>query len=91
VVWFGETLDPDDLERAFGALAICGAILVVGTSGLVHPAAGFPGVAKAAGATVIEVNPEETAITAGADLFIQATAGAALPALVDAIREHRSA
>ena len=89
MVWFGEILDGTNLERAFGALAMCGAILVVGTSGVVHPVAGFPALAKSAGATVIEVNPEESEITPIADVFIQAEAGSALPPLVEAIRRHR--
>lgn len=90
VVWFGEMLDPLQIDRAYGALALCDAILVVGTSGLVYPAAGFPLVAQSAGARVIEINPEETAITPRADVFVRATAGAALPPLVDALMHDRS-
>ncbi|MDH3198935.1 MAG: NAD-dependent protein deacylase, partial [Candidatus Krumholzibacteria bacterium] len=88
VVWFGEL--PRHLEDGYCALATCAAILVVGTSGIVYPAAGFPGVAKQVGARVVEVNPEETPITAIADVFVHARAGEALPALVAAIRERRS-
>ena len=91
IVWFGEMLDADDLERAFNALEQCQAILVVGTSGIVAPAAGFPSVAKSAGAVVIEINPEETPITPLADVFIPAAAGSALPPLVAAVRRLRSA
>jgi NAD-dependent deacetylase len=83
VVWYGEMLDPDHLDRAFAALIACDAILVVGTSGMVYPAAGFPGAAKSSGAKVIEVNPEETPISEIADVFVKAGAGEALPAIVD--------
>jgi len=90
VVWFGEMLDPGHLERAFTALAACDAVLVVGTSGMVYPAAGFPGVARDAGARVIEVNPEETAITRVADVFVRSGAKEALPALLAAIQRERA-
>ena len=89
VVWFGEMLEPGHIDRAYGALALCDAILVVGTSGLVHPAAGFPLVARSAGARVIEINPEESAITAIADVFVRAAAGEALPELVDGLERDR--
>lgn len=86
VVWFGEMLPEDALERAHAALASCDLILVVGTSGMVHPAAGFPLLAKQAGAFVIEVNPEETPITRDADVFLQGPAGRVLPTLVKCLR-----
>jgi NAD-dependent deacetylase len=44
--------------------------LVIGTSGLVHPAAGLPRVAKTAGVTVVEINPDPTPHTPLADLVI---------------------
>jgi NAD-dependent deacetylase len=86
VVWFGEMLDEDDLNRSFSALSGCEVILVVGTSGLVYPAAGFPGVAKSYGAFVVEINPEETPITNSADVVIRAGAAEALPQLLNRIR-----
>lgn len=89
VVWFGEAPAREDFDVSLAALAACDAILVVGTSGIVYPAAGFPSVAKQAGASVIEINPEPTPINAIADVFVKATAGEALPALVDLIRAKR--
>jgi NAD-dependent deacetylase len=89
VVWFGEM--PQGLDRAFEALSNCGAVLVVGTSGLVYPAAGFAGVAKRGGAAVVEVNPERTSITQDADVYIAARAGDALPPLVEAVKAARGA
>jgi NAD-dependent deacetylase len=89
VVWFGEMLDPDDLERAYAAISACDAMLVVGTSGLVHPAAGFPQDAKRAGASVIEVNTEATPVTAFADVSLRSGARDALCELARQIAEVR--
>lgn len=89
VVWFGEMLDQGHLERTFAALAGCDAVLVVGTSGMVYPAAGFPGVARDAGARVVEVNPEESAITGIADVSVRAGAKEALPPIIDAVERAR--
>jgi NAD-dependent deacetylase len=89
VVWFGEMLGQEDLDRAFAGLSTCEAVLVVGTSGLVYPAAGFPQAAKNLGAAVVEVNPDETAITDLADVFIKAPAGEALPVLVERLKAAR--
>ena len=91
VVWFGEMLAQEDLDRAFAALSACEAVLVVGTSGIVYPAAGFPHAAKNLGAAVVEVNPEETPITDVADVFIKARAGEALPPLVERLKAARGA
>ena len=78
VVWFGEMLDAENLERAFDAISDCDVMLVVGTSGLVYPAAGFPEEARHAGARVIEINPELTPVTALCDVFVQSGAREAL-------------
>lgn len=60
IVWFGESLDPSDITRSMDALHRCDVLLVIGTSGIVQPAASFASVAKSAGAYVIEVNIEAT-------------------------------
>src|SRR5262249_31367503 len=54
VVWFGEALPPEEVGRAFAAAGQADAVLVVGTSSLVYPAAALPQVARAAGAFVVE-------------------------------------
>ena len=83
IVWFGESLDRDTLQAAHAACGAADVVLVVGTSGLVYPAAGLPRVAADAGATVIEINPDVTPLTADAAISIRGNAGAVLP-LVDA-------
>lgn len=62
-------------------------MLVIGTSAVVYPAAAMPGVAKEAGAQVIEINPEPTDLTdTTADFIIQDKAGVVLPQIVARIK-----
>ncbi len=84
VVWFGELLDPQVLQAAEEAVRGAQVLLVVGTSGLVYPAAGLPLLARRAGAAVIIVNPQPTEIDATADLVVRGTAGEVLPGLLGA-------
>jgi len=56
VVWFGESLPGDALRAAFAAARACDLLLSVGTSGVVYPAAEVPHLARAAGATLVQVN-----------------------------------
>ncbi len=58
VVWFGEPLDVDVLERARRWLRDADLLLVVGTSLRVSPVSEFPAFASQNGARVVEVNPE---------------------------------
>ena len=86
VVWFGEYLPEDALTTAYALTERCDALLVVGTSGVVQPAASLPYVAARAGATVIDVNPDRDEIAALADIFLQGPGGVVLPKLVVALR-----
>ncbi len=86
VVWFGEMLPPEMLRRAEAVVGACDALIVVGTSAQVYPAAGLPHLAPAAGATIIEVNPERTAVSTLADRSVHAKAGEFLPAVVEMMR-----
>ena len=90
VVWFGEALDAGDLRRAYAALDTCEVLLVVGTSGLVYPTAGFPEIARQAGARVVEINPEPTPVTPLADVFVRSGAREALPALQRLVEAGRT-
>lgn len=81
VVWFGEDLPRVARYRAELAADSCDLCLVVGTSGMVYPAAALPGTAKDRGATVIVVNPQPSALDETADLVLAAPAGACLPLL----------
>jgi NAD-dependent deacetylase len=82
VVWFGEALPPKALEEAFAEARGCDAFLSIGTSTVVEPAASLPFVALEAGATVIEVNPARTPLSAHATIVLSGAAGEVLPRLV---------
>lgn len=82
VVWFGEGLPVDILERSFLLAAECDLMLVVGTSAVVYPAAGVALQAIEAGVTVIEVNPETTPLSAHMTACLTGPAGVVLPELL---------
>lgn len=85
VAWFGESLDPALLDAAWQAARQADFMLVVGTSAVVQPVAGLAGVAKEAGAFVVEVNLNPTPNTAWVDIPLLGRAGEILPRLVEAI------
>ncbi len=85
VVWFGEMLPETEFAAASDAATRADLVLVVGTSGIVHPFAGLPLAARDAGVPVVEVNPVDTALSHLVDFRWRAGAAIALPALVDAV------
>ncbi|MDT3680230.1 MAG: NAD-dependent deacylase [Burkholderiaceae bacterium] len=82
VVWFGEFLPEAVLAEAQRAASGCDAMLVVGTSALVYPAAELPALARRGGARLVVVDPGQTAIDDIADACIRAPAAVALPSLL---------
>jgi len=82
IVWFGEPLQEEDLRRCDEALRACDLLLVIGTSGVVYPAASFTSVAKEVGALVIEINLESTAQSNLVDLSLQGRAKDLVPLLL---------
>jgi len=73
VVWFGELIDPDILERARRAVD-CDVCLAVGTSSVVYPAAALLDAARERGAFTAEINPEATPASASCDIALAAPA-----------------
>lgn len=82
IVWFGECLNPQDLDRSTEALNECEVLLIIGTSGVVHPAASFASVARAAGAFVAEINLDLTPNSSVVDIAIQGRAKDIVPLLL---------
>jgi NAD-dependent deacetylase len=83
VVWYGEVLPAEAVQRAWAAASRCDAMLVVGTSALVYPAAELPEIALQRGYPVVEVNPDATPLTPRVDVWLEERAAKALPALAD--------
>ncbi len=81
VVWFGESLQQDAWRLAHEAVVESDLMLVVGTAGLVEPAASLPRQAVRLGAVVVEINVAPTPFTASATLFLSGAAGEILPLL----------
>jgi len=81
VVWFGEALDSELVERAVAAAGAADVFLAVGTSAEVQPAAGLADLAREAGARIAEINPDATALSERADWVVRASAAEALPRL----------
>jgi NAD-dependent deacetylase len=82
VVWFGEPLPAPAIAEAETLAAGADVFLSVGTSSLVTPAADLPYLALAAGATVIEINPEPTSLAPHCEYTLAAPSGVALPAVL---------
>lgn len=85
IVMFGEVLPSDAVQAAFEACSEADLVLVVGTSGIVYPAAQLPYLAQANGIPVVEIDPNRTAFSAAADHVWRSTAALGLPALVRAL------
>jgi NAD-dependent deacetylase len=81
-VWFGENLPVAVWAAAEQATASCDVLLVVGTSGVVYPAAGLIHLAQSAGAKVIEVNLEPTPMSGLVECTVTGPAGQILPELM---------
>ena len=89
-VMFGEPIPPDVLERCQIEASQSDCVLILGTSAIVYPAAALPEVARRLnGATLIEINPNETALTEACDIVVRAPTGEALPELALAVRRAK--
>jgi NAD-dependent deacetylase len=83
VVWFGENLPPEALDKALQAAQTADAFLSVGTSSFVQPAASFPLIALESGAVIIEINPDKTQLSQKAHYSIKGPSGVVLPQLIN--------
>jgi len=88
VVWFEEPLPEAEIERAANASRTCDLFLSIGTSTVVYPAAALPLEALRTGATVVEINPQPTPLTAQAQFALAGAAGSVLPQLLKALEER---
>jgi NAD-dependent deacetylase len=87
VVFFGEPIPWEAQMMSVKESKSCTAVLVVGTSAVVYPAATIPIMAKERGATVIEINMESTPLTDQiSDYLICGRAGEIVPAIVEEVK-----
>ncbi|MDP2809493.1 MAG: Sir2 family NAD-dependent protein deacetylase [Rhodocyclaceae bacterium] len=89
VVWFGEPLAAEAIEAAWDAVDRCEALIAVGASLEVEPAASLPWHALRRGARVIEVNPAPTALAGQCHAGIRGAAAEVLPELFASIWPSR--
>jgi len=80
---FGQAMPEREMERAERATRACDLFLVLGSSLVVYPAAGFPLMAKRCGAKLAIVNREPTEMDAIADLVLHAGIGPTLAVVLD--------
>lgn len=87
-VMFGEPIPRATLDACFAETQRCDAMLLVGTSGTVRPAAQLPLLARERGVPIIEINPVATPLTPAAAVVVNAPADAILPRIAAAVKRH---
>lgn len=89
VVWFGEYLPEDQFAAGEKASRTCDLFFIVGTTGIVYPAASMIYTAKNNGAYLIEVNIESTEVSSYTNYSILGKSGNILPQVIAAIKDFR--
>ena len=84
---FGQSLDPAVLQESTAWCQNAELFIAMGSSLVVHPAAGLPALAKESGARLILINREPTPLDHLADIVINAAIGETIAAIEDAIGE----
>lgn len=90
VVWFCEALPEESFSRAQKEIMKSSVLFVVGTSALVHPAAGLPILALQNDIPVVEINPDDTPLTRSATLIVRGASGKVLPEVLTAFNKMKS-
>ncbi len=89
-VFFGEGIPREAYEAAFSAAAAADACIIIGSTGVVYPAARVPLIVKESGGSVIEVDPGETEFSGKvSDVHIRLGAGEAMARLDRLVRDGR--
>ena len=90
VVWFGESLPQEVWKNAMQEASLCDVMIIAGTSLVVSPANTLPIFAKQNNAALIEINPEQTAMSHEMDLSIRDTSANVIPKLVEFVKTIKS-
>ncbi len=84
VVFFGEQIPLKAMLRANQEADSCRVMIIVGTSGVVYPAADIPFAAASKGAAIVEVNVSPTPFTSSiTNHFLEGSSSTILPAIID--------
>ena len=83
-VFFGEQIPSSAIARAHEVVQGCKIMMIIGTSGVVYPAAEIPFLAASRGAVVIEINVSSTPFTTSISrYFLDGSASQVLPEILD--------
>ena len=75
-IFFGEGIPADAYSNSFADAEKADVCLIIGSTGEVMPASHVPRTAKQSGATIIEINPEESMFTNQVtDVYLKGKAG----------------
>ncbi len=83
IVGFGEPVQ--DFEAACEQVCMCSWMMIVGTSGIVYPAASLPYLARENNAFIIEVNAERSKLSHLADIVLLGTVENVLPLVMEGL------
>ncbi len=87
IVLFGESIPSEKYLASLQSLQKCSLLLLIGTSGLVHPVASMPELAINRGIPVIEINSEKTVLTdMYQTLLLRDRASVVLTSIIHSIR-----
>ena len=79
---FGQAMPEREMRRAEEAVIGCDLFIVLGSSLVVYPAAGFPALAKQNGARLVIINRDPTPLDQVADLVLHSEIGPTLSAAI---------
>ncbi len=84
IVFFGDEIDPNIIEKTTTELTMADVLVIIGTSAAVQPAAEIPYKFKEKGGTIIEINIKPTYLTKEVtDVFVPCDASTALEKLAE--------
>ena len=87
VVFFGEALPEEALQKATYRSRNCDLLIAIGSSLVVYPAAYMPVYAKEAGAKLVIINLDKTSYDSSADICINSKAGETMESILNKVKE----
>jgi NAD-dependent deacetylase len=88
-IFFGEMIQKEVQEKSEQLMNNCDLLIIIGTSGLVYPAAFLPPMAKKKGAKIIEINKTFSEYTDKiVDVFLEGSASEILEEILSELNAH---